>query len=87
MFNSWKTPKIEKNEMAHKICGKKVDVPRNGLKMEDVSPIIYKTLIPIVLRTIMNHHKNDFLGDRMKLVIHLVEDMAVDVPHLLAKKL
>ena len=36
----------------------------------------------------MNHHKqNDISGDCMKLAIHWVEYMAIDVPHLLARKL
>ena len=88
MLNSWKTRKLEKIEMASKICGKQVVVPRNGLKMEDVPQGIYKTLIHIILRTIMNHHKrHDILGDCMKLAIHQVKDMAIDVPHLLARKL
>ena len=34
----------------------------------------------------MNHHKQDILGDCMKLVIHWVEDLTIDVPHLLEKK-
>ena len=33
MFNSNKTPKLEKNDMANKICEEKVFVPSNGLKM------------------------------------------------------
>ena len=63
--------------------------PRNikGRKMQDIPPGLYKTLIQIVVRTIMNHHKQDISGDYMKLVIHWVEDLAIDVPHLLAKKL
>ena len=74
--------------MASKICGKRVVVPRNGLKMEYVPQGIYKNLIHIILRTIMNHHKrNDILGDCMKMAIHWVEDMAIDVPHLLSRKL
>ena len=88
MLNSWKTPKLEKFQMASKICGKRVVVPMNGLKMEDVPQGIYKTPIQIILKTIMNHHKrHDILGDCMKLDIHSVEDMAIDVPHLLARKL
>ena len=56
--------------------------------MEYVPQGIYRTLIHIILRTIMNHHKwNAILGDCMKLAIHWVEDMAIDVPHLLARKL
>ena len=35
----------------------------------------------------MNHHKQDISGDCMKVVIHWVEDLAIDVPHLLAKKM
>ena len=57
MSNSWKTPKVEKIQMANKIGGKWVVVPKNGLKMEDVPQGIYKTLIQIILRTIMNHQK------------------------------
>ena len=88
MLNSWKTPKEEKIQMASKICGKWVVVPRNGLKIEYVPQGIYKTLIHIILRTIMNHHRwHDISGDCMKLAIHWVEDMAIDVPHLLARKL
>ena len=80
MLNSWKTPKLEKIQMSSKICGNRVVVPRNGLKMEYVAQGIYKTLIQIILRTIMNHHKrHDISGDCMKL--------AIDVPHLLARKL
>ena len=73
--------------MENKICVKMVLVARNGLKMQDIPPGLYKTLIQIVLRTIMNHHKQDISGDCMKLVIHWVEDMAIDVPHLLEKKM
>ena len=50
------------------------------------SPSNVQTLIQIVLRTIMNHQKQDISGDCMKLVIHWVEDLAIDVPHLLEKK-
>ena len=64
-----------------------VKVSWNGLKMQDVPPGLYKTLIQIVLMTIMNHHKQDISGDCMKLVIHWVEDLAIDGPHLLEKKL
>ena len=32
MLDSWKTPKLEKIQMASKICGKWVVVPRNGIK-------------------------------------------------------
>ena len=69
--------------MANKICGKTVKVARNGLKMQDVPLGLYKTLIQIVHRTIMNHHKQDNSADCMKLVIHWVEDLSIDVPHLL----
>ena len=66
-----KTPKhLEKAEMASKICGKNVFVPRNGLRMQYVPPRLYKTLIQIFLMTIMNHHKQDNSIDCMKLVIH-----------------
>ena len=88
MLNSWKTPKEENIQMASKICGKHVVVPKNGLKMEYVPQGIYKTLIQIILRTIVNHHKwHDISVDCMKLAIHCVEDMVIDVPHLLARKL
>ena len=65
---------------------KTVLVARNGLKMQNVPPGLYKTLIQIVLKTIMNHHKQDISGDFMNLVIHWVEYLAIDVPHLLEKK-
>ena len=88
MLNLWKTPKEEKIQIASKICGKRVVLPRIGLKMKYIPQGIYKTLIQIILSTIMNHHKrNDISGDCMKLDIHWVEDMAIDVPHLLARKL
>ena len=73
--------------MASKICGREVNVLRNGLKMKDVPPIIYKTLIQIVLRTILNQHRVDISGECMRVVIHWVEDIPVDIPYLLAKKL
>ena len=66
---------------------KMVLVSRNGLKKQDDPPGLYKTLIQIVLRTIMNHHKQDISSDCMKLAIHWVEDLAIDAPHLLEKKL
>ena len=56
--------------MASKICGREVNVPRNGLKMQDVPPGIYATLIEIVLRTILNHHMVDISGEYMRVVIH-----------------
>ena len=88
MLNSQKTPNLEKIQMASKICGKWVVVPRNGLKMEYDPQGIYKSPIQIILRTIMNHHKqHDILDDCMKLAIHQVEEMAIDFPHLLARKL
>jgi hypothetical protein len=34
----------------------------------------------------MNHHKSDISSDCMRLVIHWVEDRAIYVPNLLAKK-
>ena len=71
--------------MASKICGREVNVPRNGLKMQDVPPRIYKTLIHIFLRTILHHHMVDILGECIWVVIHWVEDIPVDVPYLLAK--
>ena len=82
-----KTLKVEKGEMENKICGKMVKVAWNGLKMQYVPLGLYKTLIKIVIRTIMNHHKQDISGDCMKLMIHWVEYRAIDVPHLLAKKM
>ena len=85
MLTTKKTLKVEKGEMENKICGKTVKVSQNGLNMQDVPPGLYKTLIQIVLRKIMNHHKQDISGDCMKLVIHWVEDLAIDVPHLLVK--
>ena len=87
MLTTKKTIKVEKGEMANKICGKMVKVSQNGLKMQDVPLGLYKTLIQIVLRTIMNHHKQDISGECMKLVIHWVENLAIDDPHLLEKKL
>ena len=33
MLTSWKTRKLEKNEMAKKISGENIYVPRNGLRM------------------------------------------------------
>ena len=57
MLNSWKTPKLEKIQMANKICGKWVVVPTNGIKIEYVPQGIYKSLIYIILRNIMNHQK------------------------------
>jgi hypothetical protein len=73
--------------MASKMCGKMVYVPRNNLRMLNVLQGLYKYLIQLVLGTIMNHHKTDIYGDYTRLVIYWVEDMDVDVPHLLAKKL
>ena len=71
MLNSWKTPKEEKIQMASKICGKQVVVPRNGIKMKYVPQGISKPLIQIILRTIVNHQKqNDITGDCTKLAIH-----------------
>ena len=87
MLTTKKILKEDNCRMANKICGKTVLVPRNGLKMQDVPPGLYKNLIQIVLRTIMNHHKQDISGDCMKLVIHWVEDLAIYFPHLLQKKL
>ena len=55
--------------------------------MQDVPPGIYKTLIQIVLRKIMNYHRDDILGECMRVVIHWVEDIPVDIPYLLVKKL
>ena len=73
--------------MGIKICGREVNVSRNGLKMQDVPPGIYKTLIQTVLRTILNHHRVDISGECMWVVIHWVEDIPIDIPYLLAKKL
>ena len=41
IFSSWKTPKLEKNQMANKIYGKIVFVPWNGLRMQYLPPGIY----------------------------------------------
>ena len=68
ILSSRKTPGKEKNQIASKICGREVNV----LKMQDVPPGIYKTLIQIVLRTILNHHRDDILGEYMRVVIHWV---------------
>ena len=73
--------------MASKICGREVNIPRNGLKTQDFPFRIYKTLIQIVLRTILNHHRVDISGECMRVVIHWVEDIPVDIPYLLAKKI
>ena len=73
--------------MASKICGREVNVSRNGLKMQDVPPRIYKTLIQIVLRTILNRHRVDISGECMRVVMHWVEDIPIDIPYLLSKKL
>ena len=40
ILSSRKTLKQEKNQMASKICGREVNVLRNGLKMQDVPPEI-----------------------------------------------
>jgi hypothetical protein len=74
-------------EMASKICGKKVFVLRNNVRILDVPQGLYESLIQIVLGTILNHHKTDIFSDRMRIVIYWVEDRVVYVPHLLAKKL
>ena len=37
MLTSWKFPKLEKNEMTKKICGENIYVPKNGLRVKDVS--------------------------------------------------
>ena len=71
--------------MASKICGQEVNVPRNGLKMQDVPAEIYKNLTQIVLRTILNHHRDGISGECMWVVIHWVEDIPVYIPYLLAK--
>ena len=73
--------------MASKVGGREVNVLRNGLKMQDVPHRIYKTLIQIVLMKIMNNDKVDILGECMRVVIHWVEDIPLDIPYLLAKKL
>jgi len=73
--------------MTNKIFGKKIGVPKNGLKMEDVPLGLYITLIHIFHRTILNHHKKYIFSECMKLLIQWVEDLAVDVPFLFAKKL
>jgi hypothetical protein len=86
-FNFKKIPKVENMEMVNTICGKRVYIPRNVLRMLDVPRGLCMSLIQIFLRTIMNHHKTDIFGDYMRLFIYWVEDMVVDVHHLLAKKL
>ena len=73
--------------MASKICGREVNFLRNGLKMQNVPPGIYKTLIQIVLRTILNHHSVDISGECMRVVIHWVEDIPIYIPYILARKL
>ena len=55
--------------------------------MQDVPPGIYKTLIQIVLRKILNHHKQGILGECMRVVIHWVEDRPIDIPYLLVDKI
>ena len=40
ILSSRKTPGQEKNQMASKIYGREVNVPRNGLKMQHVRPRI-----------------------------------------------
>ena len=55
--------------------------------MQDVPPEIYKTLIQISLRTILNHHRVDISGECMWVVIHWVEDIPINIPYLLVKKL
>lgn len=87
MLTSKKTLKPKKVEMTNKIYGENVFAPKNGLRMQDVPLKLYTTLIHIVLRSIMNHHKWDIPSDCMKLIIHWVEYMAKEVPPLLAKKL
>ena len=86
MLTSNKTPKLEKVEMANKICGKKTFVLKNGLRMKDVPIGLYKSGIHIVLRTIPNHRKWNISGECMKMVIHWVDDMSIDILHLLDKK-
>ena len=85
-FSYWKTPKLEKNHMANKICGKILSIPRNGLRMQAIPPGIYKSLIQIVLSTILNHHRKDISGECMRVVINWVEDRPIDIPQLLGKK-
>ena len=72
--------------MANKICGKIVYVPRNGLRMQYVPHGIYKSLIQIVLRTILNHHRQEISGECMRVFINWVEDRPIDIPYLLGKK-
>ena len=73
--------------MAIEIRGNTFYVPKNSLGMQYVPPQLYKTLIQIVLRTILNHHRDDISGEYMWVVIHWVEDILVDIPYLMAKKL
>ena len=55
--------------------------------MQDVPLGIYKNLIQIVLRKILNHQRVDISGECMRAVIHWVEDIPIDIPYLLDKKL
>ena len=55
--------------------------------MKDVPPRIYKNLIQIVLRKILNHHRDGISGECMQVVMHWVEDIHVDIPYLLVKKI
>ena len=73
--------------MANTIYGQIVYVPRNGLRVQDVPPGIYKMLIQIILRTILNYHKKEILGECMRVVIHWVEDRPADIPYLLVTKI
>ena len=44
-------------------------------------------MIQIVPRTILYHHQDDISGECMRVVIHWVEEIPVDIPYLLAKKI
>ena len=55
--------------------------------MQDVPPVIYKSLIHIFHRTILNHHRQDISGECMRVVINWVEDTHVDIPYLLGNKI
>ena len=73
--------------MGSKNFGREVNVLRNGLKMQYVPPGIYTTLINIVVRTILNHHRDGILVECIRVVINSVEDIPTNIPYLLAKKL
>jgi len=87
IFSSRKNPKLEKNQMANKICGGEDYVSSNGLILQDSPPRLYKRLIQIILRMITSHHRHDISGDCMRLVIHWVEYRPIDIPYQLVNKM